>query len=223
MCTDSRDCGPGNITSEALCALVHNAIVRSLSHGEVPCHRPWTFPFVSQDPKSSHKMPMVTVRLPENMNPTILCTVECPMVRPQRLKAHLGLPTTSGLRPSSLEKHSCPCVGQWSSPTLTGQFHHDLRPLPCLPTVKNDCSARSRAITNASSSKPPPSFIPPVADASCRNPDHNKYCVFQYNSHPGNVIINSRHALSTNSLGDKPLALAASGTVNALCRNSKSE
>ena len=42
-------------------------------------------------------------------------------------KAHLGLPTTSWLRPSSFDKHSCPYVGQWSNPTNRGQFHHDLR------------------------------------------------------------------------------------------------
>ena len=37
VCTDSRP----------RCAFVHNAIIRSLSQGEVPCHRPWTFPFAS--------------------------------------------------------------------------------------------------------------------------------------------------------------------------------
>ena len=42
-------------------------------------------------------------------------------------KAHLGLPTTSWLRPSRFDKHSCPYVGQWSSPTHSGHFHHDLR------------------------------------------------------------------------------------------------
>ena len=41
-------------------------------------------------------------------------------------KAHLGLPTTSGLRPSGFDKHSCPYVGQWSNPTNRGHFHHDL-------------------------------------------------------------------------------------------------
>jgi len=41
-------------------------------------------------------------------------------------KAHLGLPTTSWLRPSSFDKPSCPYVGQWSCPTNRGQSHHDL-------------------------------------------------------------------------------------------------
>ena len=44
-----------------------------------------------------------------------------------RPKAHLGLPTTSWLRPSSFDKHSCSYVGQWSTPTHAGHFHHDLR------------------------------------------------------------------------------------------------
>ena len=49
----TRDRGFGGISSEdfswARSAFVHNAIVRSLSHGEVPCHRPWTFRSISQE------------------------------------------------------------------------------------------------------------------------------------------------------------------------------
>ena len=55
-----------------------------LSHGEVTCHRPWTFPFVSQDLKSSQQTQTVTIGLPNKIYPTLLCTVETPMIRPQR-------------------------------------------------------------------------------------------------------------------------------------------
>ena len=93
-------------------------------------------------------------------------------------KAHLGLPTTRWLRPNSFDKYSCSYAGQWSSPTHPGHFHHDL-----LPTTLTDREQRllsSRVITNASSSKPrAPSVTPPIAHATCRNPDHtwNVYSV----------------------------------------------
>ena len=53
-CAESRARGPGGIGSKdfpsyARSAFVHNEIVRSLSHGKVPCHRPWTFPSISQE------------------------------------------------------------------------------------------------------------------------------------------------------------------------------
>ena len=62
-------------------ASVHNAIIRSLSHGEVPCHRPWTFPSISQE---SLKTQSGKVELPNILYPTILSTVKCAMIRPQR-------------------------------------------------------------------------------------------------------------------------------------------
>ena len=67
-------------------------------------------------------------------------------------KAHLGLPTTSWLRPRSFDKHSCPYVGQWSSPTHPGHFHHDLRSTTFADREQRLLS--SRVITNESSSKP---------------------------------------------------------------------
>ena len=89
QCSDSRDGGPGGISSEdvpslARSAFVHNAIVRSISPGQVPCHRPWTFALVSQDLKGSRETPIMTVELPEKMCPNILCTVKVPMILPQR-------------------------------------------------------------------------------------------------------------------------------------------
>ena len=84
----TRDRGPGGIRPEhfpwyARSALVHNARVRSLSHGEVSCHRSWTFPFVYQ---SSHPTPTVTVEpLASCIQPFyVRCTVKCPMTRLQR-------------------------------------------------------------------------------------------------------------------------------------------
>ena len=41
-------------------------------------------PFVSQDLKSSQETAIATIELPDKMYPAILCTVKCPMVRPQR-------------------------------------------------------------------------------------------------------------------------------------------
>ena len=67
-------------------------------------------------------------------------------------KAHLGLPTPSWLRPSSFDKHGCPYVGQWSSPTHPGQFHHD--PRSTTFTDRGQRLLSSPVITNASSSKP---------------------------------------------------------------------
>ena len=64
--------------------VVHNTIVPSSSHGEVTCHRPWTFPFVYQDLQSSQETPIMTIELPDKMYPTILCKAKYPMIRPQR-------------------------------------------------------------------------------------------------------------------------------------------
>ena len=131
-------------------------LVGLISHGEVTCYRPWTFPFVSQDLKCSQETPIITIELPDKIYLPILCQVTCPMIRPPRYsmppKAHLGLPTTSGLRPSSFDKHTCPYVGQWSSTTRPGHFHHDI-----ISTTFTDREQRlfsSGVIANAKSSKP---------------------------------------------------------------------
>ena len=42
-------------------------------------------------------------------------------------KAHLGLPTTSWLRPIIFDEPSCPYVGQWSCLTSCALSHHDLQ------------------------------------------------------------------------------------------------
>ena len=137
-------------------------------------------------------------------------------------KAHLGLPTTSWLRPSSFDKHSCPYVGQRSSPTHPGHFHHDLR-----STTFTDREQRllsSRIITNASSSKPrAPSVTPPIAHATCRNPDHT------WNVYFSTTVTRKPEASTPDMLcpharlGDEPPAVAASGAISARRKNSKSE
>ena len=91
-------------------------------------------------------------------------------------KAHLGLPTTSWLRPSSFEKHRCLCVGQWSSPTNRGQFHHDLR-CTTLLTVNNCCSAAASSPMHLQANHAPP-VTPPIAHETCRNPDHTHSVYF---------------------------------------------
>ena len=68
-------------------------------------------------------------------------------------KAHLGLPTTSWLGPSSFDKPSCPYVGQSSCPTNRCQSHHDLRSI-----MATDCAIlgmlySSHALTDSASSK----------------------------------------------------------------------
>ena len=62
--TDSRDRGSGgtrskHFPSSTRGAFVLNAIVRSLSHGEVTCHRPWTSSLVYQDLNISQETPIL--------------------------------------------------------------------------------------------------------------------------------------------------------------------
>ena len=99
LCTDSRDRGPCGISSEEFPSWVgsafgHNAIVRPLSHGKVTCHRPWTFPFESQDRQSSQGAPIRTVELPDKMYSTLLSTIKCRMIRPQWHSCRCGLINT---------------------------------------------------------------------------------------------------------------------------------
>ena len=58
VCTDSRDRGPGGISSEdfpsyARMALVDDETICSSSHDEMTCVPPWISPFVSQNIQSS--------------------------------------------------------------------------------------------------------------------------------------------------------------------------
>ena len=135
--------------------------------------------------------------------------------------AHLGLPTTSWLRPSSFDKNSCPYVGQWSSPTRPGQFHHNLR-----STTFTDHEQRllwSRVIINASSSKPrAPSVTPPIAHATCRNPDHT-WNVYFSTTATRKTEASTPDMLCPHNLGDEPPAVAASaGATSALRKKYKS-
>ena len=83
-------------------------------------------------------------------------------------KAHLGLPATSWLRPSSVDKHSCPYVGQRSSPTPPRQFHHDPRSTTFQqPRHHHQCIFKQ---TTHHASR----VTPPIAHATCRNLDHTR-------------------------------------------------
>ena len=162
-------------------------LVGLISHGEVTCYRPWTFPFVSQHLKCSQETPIITIELPDKKYPPILCQVKCPMIRPPRYSmpsnAHLGLPTTSGLRPSSFDKHTCPYVGQWSSTTHPGHFHHRI-----ISTTFTDREQRlfsSGVIANANNhANHAPRVSPPIAHTTCRMLRPHKKCVCQHKSHP---------------------------------------
>ena len=90
-------------------------------------------------------------------------------------KTPLGLRTPSWLRTSSLDKHSCPYVGQWSSPTHPGQFHHDLS-YTTFTDVNNGCHLQANHA---------PRVTPPI-NCACNlpKPRLHKKCVFQHKSHP---------------------------------------
>ena len=73
----TRDRVPGGISFEdfpsyARNAIFLNATVRSLSYGDVPCYRPWTFQSIYQE---SRERQTGKVEFPENLYPTILCSV----------------------------------------------------------------------------------------------------------------------------------------------------
>ena len=137
-------------------------------------------------------------------------------------KAHLGLPTTCYRRPSSFDKHSCPYVGQWSSPTHRGHFHHDL-----ISTTFTDREKRflSRCvITNAYSSKPrAPSATPQIAHATCRNPDHTWNVYFSTKVTRKTEASTPDMFCPHTGLGDEPPAVTASGAVSARRKKAKSK
>ena len=128
----------------------------------------------------------MTIELPAKMYPTILCKLKCPNDTTTAVqhtpKAHLGLPTTSWLRPSRFDKHSCPCVGQWPNPTHPCHFHHDLRSTTF--TDREQWLFSSRVITNASSSKPRTARHTSNCACNLPEPRPHKECVLQHNSHP---------------------------------------
>ena len=134
---------------------------------------------------------------------------------------HLGLPTSSWLRPSSFHKHSCLCVGQWSNPTHPGNFHLGLRSATF--TDREQRMLSSRVITNAPSSKSrAPSVALSTAHATCRNPDHT-WNVYFSTTVARQTEASTPDMLCPHSLGDEPPAVAASGgATSALRKNSKS-
>ena len=167
----------------------------------------------------------MAIEPPDKMYPTILCQVKCPMIRPQRYST-LQNPI-SGYQPQVGSDrvaliNSWPSVGQWSSPTHPGHFHHD--PRSTTFTDREQRLVSSRVITKTSSSKPrAPSVTPPIAHATCRNPEHT------WNVYFSTTVTRKSEAstpdmLCPHSPGDEPPAVAASaGATSALRKNSKSE
>ena len=131
-------------------------------------------------------------------------------------KAHLGLPTISWFRPSSFDKHSCPYVGQWISPTHPG---HCLHYLTSTTFIDREQRLLSRVITNASSRKP---HAPSV---TCNLPKLRPHMerVLQYNSRLSNGSINPGHALSTQPRQGAASCACVSRRYQRLRKNPKSE
>ena len=130
-------------------------------------------------------------------------------------KAHLVLPTISWFRPSSFDKHSCPYVGQWISPTHPGHCLHYLTSTTFIDREQRLLS--SRVITNASSRKPPaPSVTPPIAHAPCQNSDHtwNVYCS---KTVACQTEASTPDMLCPHSLGKGPPAVPASADGTSAC------
>ena len=163
----------------------------------------------------------MTIELHEKMYPTILCTVKCPMIRPQRYNA-LQMPT-SGYQPQVGSDrvaliYTFPYVVQISSPTHPGQFYQDLR-----STTFTDREQRlfsSRVTTNASSSKPSAlSVTAPIAHATCRNPDQTWNVYFSITV-PRETEASTTDMLCSHSLHDVSSAVATSrGANSALAEN----
>ena len=147
----------------------------------MPCHRPWTFPFVYQDINNSQEAPTMIIELLDKIYPTLLCAVKCPIIRPQRYstlqKPISGYqPQVGSDRAALMNIPARTLIGQWSRPTHPGHFLHDIRANTF--TAREQRLLSSRVITNASSSKPrAPSVTPPIAYATCRNPDTHGTCV----------------------------------------------
>ena len=180
--------GPGGISSEDFSSYACSAFVRhaiNRHHTGKCCAIGHESSHLSL--KSSQETPTATIELPDKLYPTILCTMHSKMPNSTTTavlhppKAHVGLPTTSWLIPSSIDKHSRPYVGLCPSPTDRGQFHHDLR-----STTFTDRQQRlfsSRVITNDSSSKPRTTRH--TSKCACNLPKHRPHmeCIFQHNSH----------------------------------------
>ena len=103
-------------------------------------------------------------------------------------KAHLGLPTTKWLRPSSFDKLSCPYVGRKSCPTRRGQFHHNLKSITAIHCAI--CFTAAAPSPIQLQAKYVPRVTPPTARATCRKTDHTRNVY-------SNTIATSKTAAST--------------------------
>ena len=124
-------------------------------------------------------------------------------------KDHLGLPTTSWLRPSSFENPGVHTLGNGQVQHIPVSFTMT-QVLPRLLTVNNGCSAAASSPMHLQANHAP-RVTPPIAHATCRNSEE---WVFQHNSHPCKTEASTPDMfLSTHSLVDEPPAVAASGVI----------
>ena len=127
-----------------------------------------------RDLKSSQETPIMTIELPDKMYPAILCRVECPMIRPQRFNA-LREPI-SGYQPQ-VGSDRVALINIAVRTLGNGQVQHIpaiftmTQDLPRLLTVNNDCSAAASSPMHRQANHAP-RVTPPIAHATCRNPDH---------------------------------------------------
>ena len=68
-----------------------------------------------------------------------------------------------------------------------------------------------------------PIVTPPIAHATCRNPDHRRTVYSSTITTREDRSVNPGHTLSTHSISDGPPSVAASGTISTPRRNSQSE
>ena len=90
-------------------------------------------------------------------------------------KAHLGLPTTSWLRPSSfLINLAVRTLGNDCVQQNRAQSYHDLRSITATDVQYHGMIYTSRALTDPTSCKHAPRVTPPIAHATCRKTDHTR-------------------------------------------------
>lgn len=129
------------------------------------------------------------------------------------LNSHLRLPTTSWHGRSSFDKHRFPYDKQRQRPTIRGKVRHNL--------IFTSCTDHEIDISTAPSSPMhllrKPRATRQILNCACNLAKHGM-CI-SVRQPRTNVTINSGHALSKHTLGDKPTAVAASDTVSALRKN----
>ena len=177
-------------------------------------------------PKSSQETPTATVEIPEKLDPAVVCTVECPMMRPLRCST-LQMPISDyppkvGSEREALINVAIRTLGNDQVLQIVASFI-TTQDLPRLLPVNNHYSTAASSPTYLQKTNTT-HHTSNCARNLAENQTTNGMCIpEQYRSRPNNVRINPEHTVSTHSLGIRPPAVAASGTFSALRRNSKSE